>query len=86
MAIYSGVPCISLDLYEVGKRDGYEMGKRENVDKILNLIKSKAETKTELVGDCDEAEFITYFTIADYKLDEIAKQFGTDIKEGSNEN
>ena len=36
MEIPSGTPFINLDPYEAGKREGYEIGKREIINKLIN--------------------------------------------------
>lgn len=39
----------------------------------------EADKKAEEIGDCDETERVVYFTIADYKLAELAKKFTIDL-------
>lgn len=36
MAIHPGTPFINLDPYEIGKREGYELGKREIINKLMD--------------------------------------------------
>lgn len=45
-------------------------------EKTVKAIIDDSIKKTELVGDCDEVASVTYYTIEDYKIDRIAKQYG----------
>ena len=66
MAIHPGTPPINLDPYEVGKREGYEIGKRKAIDNIIN----KLMNYNEFLLHADANGNLLYFDFAAW-LDEV---------------
>lgn len=77
MAVYNGSP-LPFNLYEAGRQDGYETGKRETTNNIVN----KLMNYDEFLLHADENGYLLYVDFAAW-LDEIAKQFGVDVKENN---
>ena len=49
---------------------------KELIDELINT----SDTKIELVGDCDETYYVTFYAIPDYKLKELAKRKGVEVE------
>lgn len=68
MAVYTAIPPV-ISEYEAGRRDGYEAGKRETTQNIINALMNY----DEFLLHADENGHLLYVDFAAW-LDEVAKQ------------
>lgn len=80
-------------LYIKGRKDGtstkiiskalYNAGYRKESDTARELVEElvkESDKKIEVVGDCDEEEYVAFYTIPDYKLKEILESRGVEVE------
>lgn len=53
----------------------WKRNSEQTIKELLKEIVAYSNKKVELVGDCDETEHIVFYTISDYKLNEILNKF-----------